>query len=110
MQGFGEEASYLLDQASRRVERALKLMPNNRRASGRLAMILAAQGDRAGAVSQLEAALKAGWFPDGRSIALDLAREPAFRELRGDPRFEAARKRILEHVAKERAELGPLKV
>ena len=110
MQGFGEEASYLLDQASRRVERALKLMPNNRRASGRLAMIRAAQGDRAGAVSQLEAALKAGWFPDVRSIALDLAREPAFRELRGDPRFEAACKRILEHVAKERAELGPLKV
>jgi DNA-binding SARP family transcriptional activator/TolB-like protein/Flp pilus assembly protein TadD len=110
MQGFDEEASYLLDQASRRVERALKLMPNNRLASGRLAMIRSAQGDRAGAVSQLEAALNTGWFPDGRSIALDLAREPAFRELRGDPRFEAARKRILEHVAKERAELGPLKV
>jgi hypothetical protein len=110
MQGFDEEAAYLLDQASLRVQRALKLVPNNRLASGRLAMIRAAQGDRAGAVSQLEAALKTGWFPDGRNVALDLAREPAFRELRGDPRFEAARKRILDHIAKEQAELGPLRV
>jgi hypothetical protein len=58
----------------------------------------------------LDAALSKGWFPDGRSVALDLAQEPAFRDLRGDPRFELLRKRILDHVARERAELGPLKV
>ena len=28
----------------------------------------------------------------------------------GDPRFAAIRKRILDHTAKERAELGPLKL
>jgi hypothetical protein len=58
----------------------------------------------------LETALKRGWLPDGRTIALDLAREPAFNRLRGNPRFQAARDRILNHVAKEQAELGPLKV
>lgn len=110
MQGSDEEASYLLTQASQRVEQSLKLMPNNRLAYGRLAIIRAAQRDRPEALSQLEAALRAGWHPDGRNVALDLAKEPAFRELRGDPRFEAARKRILQHIAKERAELGPLKV
>ena len=58
----------------------------------------------------LESAVGAGWLPDGRSNALDLADEPGFRDLRGDARFEAARKRVLDHIARERAELGPLKV
>ena len=73
-------------------------------------MIRAVQGDKAQAVALLDAAVREGWLPDGRNVAIDLAEEPAFRILRGDPRFEAMRKRILDHVAKERAELGPLKV
>jgi hypothetical protein len=28
----------------------------------------------------------------------------------GDPKFELLRKRILDHIARERAELGPLTV
>ena len=61
------------------------------------------------AISALDAAIRKGWFPDGRTVALDLAQEPAYRGLRGDPRFEALRKRLLDHIARERAELGPLK-
>jgi hypothetical protein len=73
-------------------------------------MIRAAQGQGGEAVAMLDTALRRGWFPDGRATTLDLAQEPAFRALRGEPRFEAMRKRILDHIAKERAELGPLKV
>ena len=58
----------------------------------------------------LESAVGAGWLPDGRSISLDLAEEPGFRGLRGNLRFEVARKRVLNHIARERAELGPLTV
>ena len=49
-------------------------------------------------------------MPDGRRDALDLAREPALEPLRGDPRFEAIRQRILTHIARERKELGPVEV
>jgi tetratricopeptide (TPR) repeat protein len=108
-EGAEEEASYLLTVAARDMEQILKRSPS-RLATGRLALVRAAQGQRSRSTALLDTALRRGWMPDGRSIALDLAREPAFRELRGDPRFEAARKRILDHVAKERAELGPLKV
>jgi hypothetical protein len=41
---------------------------------------------------------------------MDIGQDPAFRALRGDARFEAMRKRILDHVAKERAELGPVRI
>ena len=39
-----------------------------------------------------------------------LSKVPLFANLRGDPRFEAARTRILNHIARERAELGPLTI
>jgi hypothetical protein len=61
-------------------------------------------------LSLLRQALDLGWLPDARWDALDLAQEPAFHALRGDPQFERQRKRILDHIARERAELGPLKV
>jgi hypothetical protein len=74
-----------------------------------LAKIRAVQGDRPRALALLDRAAGRGWFPDGRATTLDLAEEPAYAPLRGDPRFEAVRKRALDHVARERAELGPLK-
>lgn len=107
-EGFKEEAFYLLGAASQRLEQVLKQSPS-RAAIGRLAVIRAAQGDTEESLRLLKSALDKGVFPDGRNMALDLAQEPAFRSLRGDPRFETARKRILDHIAKERAELGPLK-
>lgn len=108
-EGLNSEADYLLQSAERRLEDVLAHAPT-RDASGRLALVRAARGEQSQALEMLERALKRGWFPDGWSIDLDLATEPAYRGLRGNPRFEAARKRILDHIAKERAELGPLKV
>jgi hypothetical protein len=49
-------------------------------------------------------------MPGGQQEPLDIAQEPAFRALRGDPRFAALRKRILDRIARERAELGPVRV
>jgi hypothetical protein len=92
-----------------RLEESLKRGPR-REAIGYLAMIRATQGDSGRALALLDLAVRRGWFPDGRAAALDLADEPAFRSLRGEPRFEALRKRLLDHIARERAELGPLKV
>jgi TolB-like protein/Tfp pilus assembly protein PilF len=106
--GSSDEAAYLLDATSSRLEQALK-RGAGRSAMGRLAMVRAAQGQRSEAIAALQSAIGKGWFPDGRTVTVDLAREPAFRSLRGDPRFEALRRRLLDHIARERAELGPLK-
>ena len=108
-EGMNAEADYLLKGAARKLEAVLARAPV-KDASGRLALVRAAQGEQSQALAILGTALQRGWFPDGRTIALDLAREPAFAGLRGNSRFEAFRKRILDHIAKEQAELGPLKV
>jgi DNA-binding SARP family transcriptional activator/TolB-like protein len=106
--GSQDEADYLLAATSSRLQDALR-RGAGRNTQARLAMVRAAQGQRAPAISALDAAIRKGWFPDGRTVALDLAQEPAYRGLRGDPRFDALRKRLLDHIARERAELGPLK-
>nr|WP_277622765.1 tetratricopeptide repeat protein [Sphingomonas telluris] len=108
-EGQEDEARYLLDSAATRLEMVLKRTPLAD-ATGQLAMIRAVQGDRAQSVTLLNKGIDREWLPNGRDVALDLAQEPAFEGLQGDPGFEAARKRILDHIAEERAELGPLKV
>lgn len=108
-EGKTDEADYLLSTASVRLESRMN-GPSAKSAMGRLALVRAVQGEKGQAAALLQAAVARGWLPDGRTISLDLAAEPAFAALKGDPRFEVARKRILEHIAKERAELGPLKV
>ena len=107
--GSADEGDYILAAAARDLQPGLKGSANGE-ARGQMAIIKAAQGERSQAMALLESAVGAGWLPDGRSNALDLADEPGFRDLRGDARFEAARKRVLDHIARERAELGPLKV
>jgi len=107
--GSADEGAYLLAAASRRLEEVLSRVPVAD-ATGSLALIRAAQGEREQALALLDLALRRGWYPDGRTVALDLADEPAFAGLKADPRFQALRKRVLDHVARERAELGPLPV
>lgn len=108
-EGSTDEASYLLAAASVREEQKISRFPNGRSDPARLAMVKAAQGDPDRALALLGRALAFGWHPDGRLIAIDLAQEPAFRGMRNDPRFRETRKRILDHIARERAELGPFK-
>ena len=107
--GHQQEAAYLLAATAMNLEEVLKRVPRKDE-TAHLARIRAAQGDRARSLALLSSAIRMGWLPKGRVVALDLAEEPAFHDLVGDPRFEAARKHVLDHIAKERAELGPLKV
>lgn len=104
--GSAGEADYLLAAAANQV-RPATARPGNRSARAELAAIRATQGDSGQAVALLTAATREGWLPNGRQHSLDLGREPAFAALRGDPRFEAIRKRILDHIARERSELRP---
>lgn len=106
--GHRDEASYLLSATAIRLDQVVKRAPR-RDETAQLATVRAAQGERAQALELLDSAIRLGWFPDGNTTPIDLAQEPAFERLRGDPRFEADRKRLLDHVARERAELGPLK-
>lgn len=104
------EADYLLIAAERRVARGMADAPPRAELLWELAMIRGAQQRREEALELVARAVDRGWLPDGRSHALDIAQEPALRGLRGDPRFERARARILAHIARERAELGPLRL
>lgn len=108
--GNGSEADYLLSSAASRLEGARVNAPRNRELLWKLATIRAAQGHHEEALRLMAEAIDRGWLPDGQWYALDIAQEPSLRALRGDPRFKALRSRILAHIARERAELGPLKL
>ncbi|HEY1145670.1 MAG TPA: hypothetical protein VGE84_04955, partial [Allosphingosinicella sp.] len=108
-EGARPEAEYLLAATARRIEQSIRQTPD-RDSIALLAFVRAGQGDREQAIALFERALRQGWFPNGRDASIDLAEEPALASLVADPRFAAIRKRILDHVARERAELGPLKV
>jgi tetratricopeptide (TPR) repeat protein len=120
--GRNEEADRILAHVDREIAAAL------RRSGGRVPprfLALAAQtwamlGRNQAAMSALERATANGWLYvsdlDDSSLA-DFGDEPAFRSLRGQPRFEAIRARINGNLARERQQalaaadgriLGPL--
>jgi hypothetical protein len=106
--GAASEATYLLNAAQLTADSRARNAPRSADSAARLAYVLAAQGRDDAAIRQLTVAIARGWLPDGRFQALDLNREPAFARLADDPRLRILRKRVLDHIAKERAELGPL--
>jgi predicted negative regulator of RcsB-dependent stress response len=108
--GSAAEADYLLAAAALTAENCRRNAPRSAESAARLAYVRAAQGQKEEALRQLETAVSRGWLPDGRFQALDFAREPAFAALRGDPRLRELRRRVLGHIASERAELGPLRI
>jgi hypothetical protein len=73
-----------------------------------LARIYAAQGRNHEALKLLARAFDDGWFPISPELPTDLALDPPMVRFKGNPTFEQIRKRILTHIAKERAELGPV--
>ncbi|WP_118857371.1 TIR domain-containing protein [Sphingomonas mesophila] len=93
-------------------ERILTTQVVERRADqdAKLARVRAVQGKAELALKGLEAAVRGGWLPNPPSMMTDIAKDPALDSLKSDPRFEAARQRILGHLRKERAELGPISV
>jgi hypothetical protein len=72
-----------------------------------LARIYAVQGRKSHAVELLGRARNNGWWPEVPSFLPDLALDPPLATLRSEPGFERIRQQILEHFARERAELGP---
>ncbi len=68
------------------------------------AAIWAVQGKTGPAVAALDRALRRGAVHSGRTDLPTIEEEPAFRTLRGDPRFEAVRLKYQRHYARERAE------
>lgn len=76
----------------------------------RLARIYAVQGRTDAAIGLLSTAVRRGWLPDYLPLHTDIGIDPPLAELKKDDRFEPLRQQILRHLAKERAELGPVNV
>lgn len=108
--GRASEAETLLKAIEDRAEVRVEQLPGATEAIWELARIRAVQGRPDDAVGLLSRAMDQGWLPDGWFYPLDIAEDPPFRRLRGDRRFEQLRRRILAHIARERAELGPVKL
>lgn len=68
------------------------------------AAIWAVQGNMDEALAILERAMDRGWTHSGATDLRDIADEPAFRSLHGQPRFERLRARLAAHYARERSE------
>lgn len=98
------EADRLLAEADKAVAAALRRgrVPTSFLADA--ARLWAVQGRSDQALTALEKASGRGWLNSGFTDLLDLADEPAFRSLRGHPRFERIRARIAAHMARERRE------
>lgn len=105
------EADRLLRQADRLIQDALRRSGGQTPADfyADAAQTWALLGKRESALAGLERARRNGWI-NGDLMAGDLvddiADEPAFSGLRGDPRFETIRARMNAHLARERRELA----
>jgi len=74
----------------------------------RLARIRAVQGRRAEAAKTLTQAVREGWLGSMPAITPELLHDPPLALLKDMPEFQKARAYILDYVARERAELGPI--
>lgn len=104
--GDGEEAARVLGAA----ERILTTIRVDRRSGQQalLARVHAVQGRGPQALSGLSDAVRRGWLPTPPHMLNDIALDPAFESIKTDRQFLAARQQVLNHLAKERAELGPI--
>ena len=75
-----------------------------------VAAIWAVQGRRDWALSMLERAIRRGWTGAGDTDLRDIAEEPAFASLRGQPRFERVRAYLAARLVRERAETEKLHI
>ncbi len=105
--GEGAEARRLLELALDQVKEGIG---TDEEEQVRLARIYAVQGRREEAIGLLSQLVRGGWLPPYLPIHVDLELDPPLAELKDDPRFQALRQQILGHLAKERAELGPIRL
>jgi TolB-like protein/Flp pilus assembly protein TadD len=75
-----------------------------------MARIYAVQGRKGEAMSLLAQAHRKGWLPNFFIVHTDIGLDPPLAELKSDPRFESLRRQILGHLAKERAEVGEIRL
>lgn len=75
-----------------------------------LARVHAVQGRGPQALAELGDAVRRGWLPTPPQMLNDIALDPAFESVKTDRRFLAARQQILNHLARERAELGSVRL
>lgn len=108
--GSSADADYILTAAAAQAEARYRALPQGAESAAGLAYVRAAAGQREEGLRLLALAIRRGWLPDGSRQSLDVAQEPAFASLRSDARLQSLRKRVLAHIASERAELGPLKI
>lgn len=102
--GQADQADRLLREADAEFERVYhqKQVPFSFDADA--ATIWAIEGRKDDALSALERAVRRGWTHTGSADLSDIADEPAFASLRGEPRFKSLRARLAAHFAQERAE------
>jgi hypothetical protein len=108
--GRSAEADRLLSQASSTIGRVYRQHSIPVSLDADVAAIWAVQGRRDQALSMLERAMRRGWTDTGNTDLADIADEPAFQSLRGQPRFERLRAALAAHLARERAETDKLHI
>jgi DNA-binding SARP family transcriptional activator len=108
--GRRQEADALLARADAAIRESQShgAMPNwmYAAASG----VWAAQGRQDLALNALATAIDRGWHYSPMTPLPDMEDIPSFAGLRGDPRFEALRHRLLDHNEAERRKLGPVPI
>ncbi|MEO5578451.1 MAG: winged helix-turn-helix domain-containing protein [Sphingomicrobium sp.] len=102
--GRREEADALLRDADALLRAAYRRGPVPIWFDEDAAAIWAVMGKSSQAIEALDRALRRGGAHAGRTDLPKVEDEPAFRSLRGDPRFEALRSKHAAHYARERAE------
>jgi TolB-like protein len=71
-----------------------------------LARVYALEGRKDDAIALLASAINRGWIPEPPEVMVDLHTDPTLAPLKGDPRFEALRDRIMGTIARERAHVN----
>lgn len=108
--GRRADADRLLSQADAAVRDSLGYgaIPNWMYAAA--AGIWAAQGRREQALTALATAIDRGWHYSPMTPMPDIADIPSLASVRDDPRFQALRRRLMDHNEAERRRLGPVPV
>ena len=103
--GRGPEADRLLRDADAAVRAAYRRGRVPFWFDADAAALFAVEGRKAEALLTLQRAFDRGWRQNGSADLPDIADEPAFRSLHGDPRFERLRAAVAAHYARERKEV-----
>jgi tetratricopeptide (TPR) repeat protein len=108
--GRPADADRLLGQAASRIGAVYRQGTIPFMLDADVAAIWAVQGRPDQALSMLERAVRRGWTHSDSTDLSDIADEPAFSSLRGQPRFERLRASLAAHLARERAETMQLRI